>query len=104
MDDIEASKQMQRGLRIQACPDGIHFTSLGQQSSKTPLEITTADGLIEQMVVIGRSIAVVTGGGTTSRVWVFEFLTDGPALRYKATTKEAVSIKTEEPTGLIVDL
>jgi hypothetical protein len=105
MDYIEARKPVPGGLKVQACPDGIHFIAPGEQSLKAPLHITTSgDEFIEQMVAIGRSVAVVTGGGTTSRLWVFEFLKDGPALSYKATTKEAVSIKTEEPTGLIVDL
>jgi hypothetical protein len=101
--DTEALKRFPQRLQVDACPEGLFLVAYASGSSKPQLRVRTFDEFIEQLVSIGRVVAVLTGGGTTSRLWVFDFSGDHPVLSYKGTTKEATSIQTKEPYKILID-
>jgi len=101
--DIEASKNFPQRLQVDTCPDGLFLGAYASGSSKPHLRLRTFDEFIGQLVSTVKVIAVVTGGGTTDRLWVFDFSGTDPVLSYKGTTKEAVSIHTREPYEVLID-
>src|SRR5689334_1202600 len=101
--DFEAAKHQPQQLHIDACSVGIVLAAYEKDAPKPTISISTFDLFVEQLAMIGRTIAIVTGGGTTSRLWVLDFSGNSPSVKYKGTTKEAVSIHTKEPSEVLID-